>query len=832
MASNADPFPQPISQEIWERKYKLKTPNPEIADDQSVQDTWGRIARATSQARLTRYREVENSGGIEYEEAREIDFYSILEDFKYLPAGRITAGAGSGRQVTLFNCYVMGTIGDDLDSIFSNLREAALTMQQGGGIGYDFSPIRPTGAPVKGVDADASGPLSFMDVWDAMCRTIMSAGARRGAMMATIRCDHPDVLDFIKAKHEKGRLNMFNMSVLATDDFMDAVENDHSWPLCHEVAPKEPVEFTRYIGGSDARETVTMIGDRHIYEVVRARELWDAIMENTYNHAEPGVLFVDHINKMNNLWYIEDISSTNPCGEQPLPPYGACLLGSVNLARMVNRPFQGDAHINFEEIKRVATLAVRMTDAVIDISNFPLREQMEEAIHKRRMGIGITGLADMLYMCNVSYGSETAQDMAELVMKTITIAAYTESIRLARELGPCPATETFEQRQKFLQSGFMSNPEFPSHLRDEFMSHGIRNALLTSIAPTGTISMYAGNVSSGIEPIFAPSYMRTVLDDNGRDKRQQLVEDYGVLRHREYLESIGLDPEDQRWKTHLVTAQTLTPEDHLVMQAAVQKWVDSSISKTINCPKEISFEDFKAVYLRAYKLGLKGCTTYRPNDTLGSVLEIVEDKPHDDAVDAAAYVEEYFDLGGDGPQPPVELVPARQQILDAQVYKLKWKGKNFYVTISNQEINGVVAPFEIFINSQDMANFQWITALTRMMSSVFRRGGDISFVVEDLKSIMDPNGGEFVAGSYQHSFIAYLGKTVQLHLDRLDDNLIRYEGTTSPITVLEDPIEAIAEIDREIAAVIPDQCPECNEYTMVNRGGCPVCDNCGYSKCG
>lgn len=824
MATNGNPFPQPISEEIWDRKYKLITPNPDIPNDTCVEDTWSRIARSTSRATLEVYGDSHALTDWNTNKAqREALFYSALEDFKYLPAGRITAGAGSGRSVTLFNCYVMGEIGDDLDSIFSNLREAALTMQQGGGIGYDFSPIRPSGAPVKGVDADASGPLSFMDVWDAMCRTIMSAGARRGAMMATMRCDHPDLMQFIQAKHEKGRLNMFNMSVLATDAFMEAVNNDDDWPLCHEIAPKEPVSM--FIHDHDMQATVqhTMIGDRHIYEVVRAKDLWDAIMENTYNHAEPGVLFVDRINKMNNLWYIEKISSTNPCGEQPLPPYGACLLGSINLARMVVRPFQGDAHIDFDEIKRIAAIAVRMTDAVIDISNFPLPEQQAEAKFKRRMGIGITGLADMLYMANMTYGSDRAADAAELVMKTITIEAYRVSIKLAREFGPCPATATFDQRVLFLQSGFMNNPEFPSDLRDDFMSYGIRNALLTSIAPTGTISMYAGNVSSGIEPIFAPSYMRKVLDDNGKDSRKQLVEDYAVLRHREYCESLGLDPEDERFTKHLVTAQTLTPEDHLVMQAAVQKWVDSSISKTINCPKEISFEDFKAVYLRAYELGLKGCTTYRPNDTLGSVLEIVEDEPKLEEADG------WNEIVGEA-MAPSPSVPVRQQILDAQVYKLKWKNKNFYVTISNQEINGVVAPFEIFINSQDMANFQWITALTRMMSSVFRRGGDISFVVEDLKSIMDPNGGEFVAGSYQHSFIAYLGKTIQLHLERLDDTSIRYAGTDQPIEII--PIDPSGPYIEPAQPGAESMCPECSEYTMVNRGGCPVCDNCGHSKCG
>jgi len=831
MAFTPSPFPQPISLEIWDRKYRLVTPNEKIRDDVTVQDTWDRIARATAFAKREVYGDpIAKPADIDHEYLNNL---AILNDFNYLPAGRITAGAGSGREVTLFNCYVMGTIPDDMGGIFDMLKEAALTMQQGGGIGYDFSPIRPSGAPVKGVDADASGPLSFMDCWDAMCRTIMSAGARRGAMMATMRDDHPDILKFIKAKREKGRLNMFNMSVLASDDFMEKVIMDGDWPLKHEVAPAKPVQYETAMG-----QFVTEIDGRHIYEVVRARDLWDEIMENTYNHAEPGVLFVSRINKQNNLWYIEDIQSTNPCGEQPLPPYGACLLGSLNLSRFVNEPFSAVAEIDFTGIEETVKQAVRMTDAVIDISNFPLEAQQKEAKQKRRMGLGVTGLANMLLMANLTYGSQDAQRITEKVMRTMAEAAYWESIQLAREFGPCPAVTTFEQRQKFVASGYMEN--MPSAMKDAIMQDGIRNTHLISIAPTGTISMYAGNVSSGVEPVFAMKYNRKVLEDDGKTQVEQLVEDYGYLRLREYCEETGANIEDKMY--HMVTAQTLTPEDHLVMQAAAQKWVDSSISKTINCPEDISFEDFKEVYMQAYNMGLKGCTTYRPNDTLGSVLEVVDDKPHDDDVDALASVSEIFEEQENmtledalGPQEPVPTVPVREKILDAQVYKLKWKNRNFYVTISNQKINGVLSPFEIFINSQDMENFQWITALTRMMSSVFRRGGDISFVVDDLKAIKDPNGGEFVEGGYQHSFIAYLGKTIQLHLNRLDETRIEYSGTYEPIIVVE-PSPLISEMEEEIQAVLnkaPDnECPECGEYAMVNRGGCPVCDNCAHSKCG
>ena len=812
-------FPQPICEQIWGMKYKLTTPNPDILDDLSVQDTWRRIAMACAEAEPTLYGvDLPELSKMEVEERFNL-FYDALSDFKWLPAGRITAGAGSGRSVTLFNCYVMGVIPDSLSGIFDMLKEAALTMQQGGGIGYDFSPIRPKGAIVKGVDADASGPTSFMDVWDAMCKTILSAGGRRGAMMATCSDDHPDIIDFVTAKRDSVRLRNFNVSVLASDDFMHAVIHDLEWPLAHEVKPQKTVMWQ----GSS-----TIKGDKYIYEVIQARELWELMMESTYNYAEPGVLFVSRINKMNNLWAIEDIRATNPCGEQPLPPYGACLLGSINLAKMVNHPFQyqpgwfDGPSLNIPLLESAARTAVQMLDSVIDSSLFPLEAQREEALHKRRMGIGITGLADMLIMMGSTYGSEDAQGLADTVMEIITIACYEESIALARKYGPCPASETFQQRADICASGFMQG-EMPSYIRDDIMSYGIRNALLTSIAPTGTISLYAGNVSSGVEPVFAESYVRKVLQKDGT-KTEEVVYDYAVLAWREHLENSGQDLDTPN--PHMVTAQTLTPQDHLVMQAAVQKWIDSSISKTINCPEDISFEDFKDIYMKAYDMGLKGCTTYRPNAVTGSVLSIIEEEevPKTDEApntfDETAH-QEYLDLGGDVP----ELTP-RTKALTGQTYKLKWEGNNFYVTINDQVKNGKTVPFEIFINTQDMSNFQWIAALTRMMSSVFRRGDDLTFLLEDLKSIMDPNGGNWIDGKYMASFIALLGQTVEDHLKSLDDTIVSI--SEEQIEVVVEP--SVAQVQAETKA--PMQCPSCKGFNVNLAGGCPTCGDCGYSKCG
>ncbi|MDP4034557.1 MAG: adenosylcobalamin-dependent ribonucleoside-diphosphate reductase, partial [Pseudorhodobacter sp.] len=422
-------FAAPIAEQIWDMKYRLKAQDG-TAVDGTVEDTWRRIARAMA--------------AVEKDPAKwEDKFYHALEDFKYLPAGRITAGAGTGRSVTLFNCFVMGTIPDDMGGIFDGLKEAALTMQQGGGIGYDFSTIRPRGAEVKGVAADASGPLSFMDVWDAMCRTIMSAGSRRGAMMATMRCDHPDIEAFIAAKQDSARLRMFNLSVLVTDPFMAAVKADGPWEL--------------RFGGK-------------VYHTLNARDLWNRIMRATYDFAEPGVIFIDRINAMNNLSYCETIAATNPCGEQPLPPYGACLLGSINLARLVARPFEADAGLDPEALDRLVHTAVRMMDNVVDASRFPLPQQEAEARAKRRIGLGVTGLADALLMLGLRYGAPEAAAQTEAWMHAIARAAYLASVDLAREKGAFPLFDA----EKYLASGTMQAMD--ADVREAVAAHGIRNS--------------------------------------------------------------------------------------------------------------------------------------------------------------------------------------------------------------------------------------------------------------------------------------------------------------------------------------------------------------------
>lgn len=560
-------FRSPIAEQMWDMKYRLKEYDGTPVD-LTVHDTWSRTADALA---------VKEKDPKHWAEV----FNTALESFKFLPAGRINAGAGAGdRNVTLFNCFVMGTVEDSLSGIFDGLKEAVLTMQQGGGIGYDFSTLRPQGAEVVGVASDSSGPLSFMDVWDASCKTIMSAGTRRGAMMATIRCDHPDVEKFIEAKRDPLRLRMFNMSVLVTDAFMKAVKSNDSFDL-------------KFNG--------------KVYKTIQARTLWDKIMHSTYAYAEPGIIFIDRINEMNNLNYCEVIAATNPCGEQPLPPYGACLLGSINLAALLNP----DYTINYELLDETVTIAVRMMDNVIDVSKFPLPAQQEEAQNKRRIGLGVTALADAMALGGIVYGSDEGVAWTDRVMQAISIAAYQASIDLAKEKGSFPLLDV----EKFLATGNMQ--QMPSYIRDQIREHGIRNALLTSIAPTGTISLYAGNVSSGIEPIFALGYERKVMQKDG-SKITEVVEDYAVTRWKKDHGSTPLP-------ASFVTAQTLSPSAHVRMQAAAQRWIDSSISKTVNVPEDINFDDFKNVYMEAYDTGCKGCTTYRPNDVTGSVLTATEE---------------------------------------------------------------------------------------------------------------------------------------------------------------------------------------------------------------
>jgi ribonucleoside-diphosphate reductase alpha chain len=584
-------FQSDIARHIWNTKYRYRKIGTII--DETVEDSWRRVSRALASAE-------------EDPDQWETEFYQALEGFKFVPGGRVLAGAGTRHKVTLFNCFVMGIIEDSIPSIFENLKEGALTMQQGGGVGYDFSTLRPKGSLARSSNNISSGPVSFMKVWDTMCETMISTGARRGAMMATLRCDHPDIVDFIKAKQEPGQLTNFNLSVLISDAFMEAVDKNEDWPLIFPDKELDNDNTTNQIVFKRWSGTDVPVSCR-VFNTVKARELWKRLIESAYATAEPGVLFIDRINELNNLGYCEYITSTNPCGEVPLPPYGACDLGSINLTQFVQQPFSGNARFDLEGIRQITQTAVRMLDNVITISGFPLQKQKEKAVQTRRIGLGITGLGDALIILGLHYGSTQARSLADKIMTEICNTAYRTSAELAKEKSPFPL---------YVEDSFMKNTfiqRLPDEIQNEILKNGIRNSHLLSIAPTGSISILANNVSSGLEPVYDFKYSRKILNRDGTTSTYEIA-DYAYRLWKEQ------NP-DRPLPDYFVRARDLAPKDHLAMQAVLQKHVDNSISKTINIPKEYPLEQFKNIYRQAYDKNLKGCTTFRPNEVTGAILE-------------------------------------------------------------------------------------------------------------------------------------------------------------------------------------------------------------------
>lgn len=798
-------FPAPIAEHIWQQKYRfqpgaragehhaapddpsqsLKSPRP----DTCLDDTFWRVARSAASV---------EKGGKKARAKWAAQFHAAMADFGFLPAGRILAGAGTGRQVTLFNCFVMGTIEDDLGDIFNHVREAALTMQQGGGIGHDFSTLRPKGARVKSIGAEASGPVSFMDVWDRMCQTIMSAGARRGAMMATLRVDHPDIEDFVAAKSDPKRLRNFNLSVLVSDAFMDAVAANEDWPL----------KF-----------------DGKVFRTVQARDLWHKIMRATYDYAEPGVVFIDRINARNNLKYCETINATNPCGEQPLPPFGACLLGSINLTRFVKEPFGKNAALDLTAIKKRVAIAVRLLDNMIDVSGTPLEAQRTEADVKRRIGLGVTGLADALIALGIRYDTIEARSLARACMKTIQNSAYCASAELAEEKGAYPLYDPFHIAQT------PNVRALKKATRKKIAKHGLRNGCLTSIAPTGTISLFAGNVSSGIEPVFDARYERTFRADDGSQTTLH-IEDYACVQYRLLQRGVESEKSGTSAKLHqppaFVTAAQVPPKAHLEMQAALQPFVDSSISKTINCDAGISFADFQSVYGDAYDLGLKGCTTYRPNDVTGEILKSNTDQEDGMSVERqtqlatlnlAADTAEHMASSDDSVVYVSEPLK-RGNTLSGSTYKLKWPGSDntLYITINDIERDGRLMPYEIFINTRHLEHYAWTVALTRMISAVFRRGGDVAFVARELQEIFDPQGGSWMGGRYVPSLLAAIGDVIEQHMVSI--------GFLTETSVT--PSQSGAGRHQRVAGKL---CPRCSSSDYVRQDACWVCLKCGFSRC-
>jgi ribonucleoside-diphosphate reductase alpha chain len=591
-------FQETISEHIWDIKYRYRLQQKII--DQTVEDTWQRVATAAATVEAASQRN-----------HWQQQFYDILQSFHFLPGGRILAGAGTQHHVTLFNCFVMPILEDSIHGIFDALKEGALTLQQGGGVGYDFSVLRPRGFIIHHTGSTASGPVSFMHIWDAMCATMLSTGARRGAMMAVLRCDHPDIEEFIAAKSTPDTLRHFNISVLVTDAFMQAVENDSEWELVFPVENESAKEVVhRHWSGS--RQSLRC----QVVRRIKARELWNKITRLAYDFSEPGVLFEDTINLQNNLWYREWITATNPCGEIPLPAYGACNLGALNLTQFVLHPFTEHAVLNWKKLETVTVVATRFLDNIIDVSHYPLKTQEQEAYATRRIGLGITGLADLFVMLNLPYGSAASIALAGNIMKLIAETTWHTSIALAKERGSFPLL----QKEKYLAGHFVE--ALSADIRHGIEKEGVRNSHHNTIAPTGTISLLANNVSNGLEPIFSPYYERKVRTQDGNDEKF-MVMDYVVREWQKKQNDIELPP---AW----VDSQTLQPEDHLQIQAAVQPYIDNAISKTINLPVDFPFAKLHDVYIRAYVLGLKGCTIYRPSAMRGSILKIAT---KDDDVD-------------------------------------------------------------------------------------------------------------------------------------------------------------------------------------------------------
>jgi len=626
-SSKALPDFQPASLDIWDKKYRLKDREGNAVDE-TIEDTYSRVAKALSAIEPT-------------------DQELWYEKFKWalangaIPAGRIMSNAGAEQYkpaTSTINCTVSGPVEDSMNGILSMVHEAGLTLHGGSGIGYEFSTLRPSGALVGGVGAFTSGPLSFMDIYDKMCFTVSSAGGRRGAQMATFDVSHPDIEAFIKAKREDGRLRQFNLSALITKDFVEAVKADKDWKLVFPLHPKEAEDVDLHNPDQivwkvwpikDASYTVDESGRVacKVYRTVRAKYLWDLIMESTYDFAEPGFILIDAVNEMNNNWFCENIRTTNPCGEQPLPYYGACLLGSVNLTKFVTNPFTHEASFAWGQFEEVVRIFTRMLDNVVEINGLPLDKQQEEIKRKRRHGMGYLGLGSTMALLGITYGSPESVEFTEEVTKRLTVLNYEEGINLAKEKGPAPIMgEYFPEhyahgkelwmKSKFMQQIWEERPD----LQDRAKEFGCRFTHATSIAPTGTISLsLANNASNGIEPSFAHQYSRNVIKEGKKTKEQIQVFSYEALVWRNLFG-------DEPFPPYFVDSSTIDPKQHVDIQAASQKWIDSSISKTINVPTDFPFDAFKDIYMYAYDMGLKGCTTFRYNpDTFSGVLVKDED---------------------------------------------------------------------------------------------------------------------------------------------------------------------------------------------------------------
>lgn len=813
---------QPISLDVLLEKYAKN-------GEQSSLEIQTRVATALA--------------SVEPEEDRERIGAEFLEALisGFVPAGRIMSAAGASINATLMNCFVQ-PVGDSIvedeqgyPGIYKALAQAAETMRRGGGVGYDFSRIRPKAAMVTGTRSRASGPLSFMRVFDASCETVESAGARRGAQMGVLRCDHPDIESFIHAKDD-GSFRNFNLSVGVTDAFMQAVVDDTTIELVHAVEPGSESAtdgFTPYKRSSDGK---------WVYSKPRARDLWDQIMRSTYDHAEPGILFIDRMNQENNLWYCETIEATNPCAEQPLPPYGCCDLGSINLTKFVCDPFTTQASFDFKAFTKVVYSSIRMLDNVLDLTFWPLREQKEEAIAKRRIGLGFLGLGDACIMLGYKYNTEDARSFAARVASTMRDSAYLASVGLAKTKGAFPLFNA----EKFLNSGFAKR--LPKSIREQIKRFGLRNSHLLSIAPTGTISLaFADNASNGIEPAFSWTYDRKKRTADGASTT------YEVADHawRVYCANGG---DKNNLPPQFVTALEMSANDHMLMLEAVQPYIDTSISKTVNVPADYPYEDFKDLYLNGWKANLKGLATYRPNSVLGAVLSVSEDK-------AESTPEE--------PKPHVDPITVRLSgrplgDLDAVTSKIRYLTvdgwKEVYLSVSFASVLGCIdgndveieRPIEFFMQAvQNEESQQWIASNMRLLSMVARSGASVSKALANMRevpwdrgsvrygTIRRADGSE--APRFHPSEVAAIGYAIQGILQRrgfLDEHgkEVQVSELASPVVTgfnAEVKVEVSSDTNVNVPVGRGKTCPDCGSPSLHKQDGCEKCSNCGYiGSCG
>ncbi|KDP85897.1 ribonucleoside-diphosphate reductase [Cupriavidus sp. SK-3] len=819
--------PQDISTEVLLEKYAKGT-------EATAADVRLRVARALAEAEPESQRE------------QWAERFLWAQEQGFVPAGRINSAAGTRIEATLINCFVQ-PVGDSVSqpaggkpSIYTAVAQAAETMRRGGGVGYDFSAIRPAGALVRGTHSRASGPVSFMKVFDASCATVESAGSRRGAQMGVLRCDHPDIEAFIHAK-DRGDLTNFNISIGVSDEFMRAVEAGGEVELVHEAEPAAQA----IAGGAYRRDD-----GQWVYRRVPARQLWDQVMQATYDHAEPGILFLSHINDDNNLYYCERIEATNPCAEQPLPSYGCCDLGSIDLTRFVRQPFGADSRFDFEGFAEVVRLAVRMLDNVLDVTYWPLPEQQAEAHAKRRIGLGFLGLGSALVMLGIRYDSEPGRELAARIAQAMRDTAYLASAGLAREKGAFPLFKAKE----YLASGFAQR--LPQAVRKAIGRDGIRNSHLLSIAPTGTITLaFADNASNGIEPAFSWTYNR---------KKRMADDSYKVVEVADHAWRLyrHLGGDMAQLPDSFVTALQMSALDHMKMLEAVQPFIDTSISKTVNVPEDYPYEAFRNLYLEAWRAGLKGLATYRPNSVLGAVLSVTPPP----AVPAAVATTD------DPLRRPFESRPVGDlEGVTSKVEYMTYEGhKTVYLTVNFMRVAGLLdgkpvaveRPVEFFMPAgQRNDGQQWITSTMRLLSMVARSGGSIAKALADMRNVVWDKGtvrygvlkrqdGTEVP-RFHDSEVAAIGYALQRIL--IKRGFLDADGAQVPVAALAARLAGLEGPDsgsaggRVPAGAVSGggapatglglgsgkPCPECGAHALHKVDGCAKCANCGYvGECG